>query len=199
LLRFGIALKSKKSIIFELFSHSLRRTLVTESDILLMDKPFSALDPLIRTQLQDELIQLQEKLNKTIIYVSHDLDEALKLGTNNSSGDSTGFHKLWVGYNFSEVRKILIGKSEVPFGWKTSIGFSLQMGELQDLSSTLADDKSTFGNHNAWNLWYKGNFGPGWIYAEYLTQYNYIDANGDVADSGNAKNDHYFAHKSDKK
>lgn len=60
----------------------LARALVTESDILLMDEPFSALDPLIRTQLQDELIQLQEKLNKTIIFVSHDLDEALKLGTN---------------------------------------------------------------------------------------------------------------------
>ncbi|OUS39835.1 choline ABC transporter ATP-binding protein, partial [Oleispira antarctica] len=60
----------------------LARALVTESDILLMDEPFSALDPLIRTQLQDELIQLQEKLHKTIIFVSHDLDEALKLGTN---------------------------------------------------------------------------------------------------------------------
>ena len=60
----------------------LARALVTESDILLMDEPFSALDPLIRTQLQNELIQLQEKLNKTIIFVSHDLDEALKLGTN---------------------------------------------------------------------------------------------------------------------
>lgn len=60
----------------------LARALITESDILLMDEPFSALDPLIRTQLQDELIQLQEKLNKTIIFVSHDLDEALKLGTN---------------------------------------------------------------------------------------------------------------------
>ena len=60
----------------------LARALVTESDILLMDEPFSALDPLIRTQLQDELIQLQEQLQKTIIFVSHDLDEALKLGTN---------------------------------------------------------------------------------------------------------------------
>jgi glycine betaine/proline transport system ATP-binding protein len=60
----------------------LARALVTESDILLMDEPFSALDPLIRTQLQDELIQLQETLHKTIIFVSHDLDEALKLGTN---------------------------------------------------------------------------------------------------------------------
>ncbi|MGB2079966.1 MAG: choline ABC transporter ATP-binding protein, partial [Vibrio sp.] len=48
--------------------------------ILLMDEPFSALDPLIRAQLQDELLMLQKKLNKTILFVSHDLDEALKIG-----------------------------------------------------------------------------------------------------------------------
>lgn len=60
----------------------LARALATESDILLMDEPFSALDPLIRQQLQDELLALQEKLQKTIIFVSHDLDEALKLGNN---------------------------------------------------------------------------------------------------------------------
>lgn len=58
----------------------LARALATESDILLMDEPFSALDPLIRQQLQEELLQLQEQLQKTIIFVSHDLDEALKLG-----------------------------------------------------------------------------------------------------------------------
>ena len=58
----------------------LARALATESDVLLMDEPFSALDPLIRQQLQEELLQLQEKLQKTIIFVSHDLDEALKLG-----------------------------------------------------------------------------------------------------------------------
>lgn len=60
----------------------LARALCTQSDILLMDEPFSALDPLIRHQLQDELLQLQERLNKTIIFVSHDLDEALKIGNN---------------------------------------------------------------------------------------------------------------------
>lgn len=58
----------------------LARAFAMDSDILLMDEPFSALDPLIRTQLQDELIQLQKKLNKTILFVSHDLDEALKIG-----------------------------------------------------------------------------------------------------------------------
>ncbi|MCY1543902.1 choline ABC transporter, ATP-binding protein [compost metagenome] len=52
-----------------------------DADILLMDEPFSALDPLIRQGLQDELLELQRQLNKTIVFVSHDLDEALKLGT----------------------------------------------------------------------------------------------------------------------
>ncbi|MBR9885775.1 MAG: choline ABC transporter ATP-binding protein [Oceanospirillales bacterium] len=59
----------------------LARAFAMDSDILLMDEPFSALDPLIRTQLQDELIELQERLNKTILFVSHDLDEALKIGS----------------------------------------------------------------------------------------------------------------------
>ncbi len=59
----------------------LARAFAMESDILLMDEPFSALDPLIRHQLQDELISLQQKLNKTILFVSHDLDEALKIGS----------------------------------------------------------------------------------------------------------------------
>ncbi|MCB5160445.1 choline ABC transporter ATP-binding protein [Marinomonas algarum] len=60
----------------------LARAFAMDTDILLMDEPFSALDPLIRSQLQDELIELQQRLNKTILFVSHDLDEALKIGTN---------------------------------------------------------------------------------------------------------------------
>nr|WP_314874649.1 choline ABC transporter ATP-binding protein [uncultured Pseudomonas sp.] len=59
----------------------LARALAMDADILLMDEPFSALDPLIRQGLQDELLALQSKLNKTIVFVSHDLDEALKLGS----------------------------------------------------------------------------------------------------------------------
>jgi glycine betaine/proline transport system ATP-binding protein len=58
----------------------LARAFATDADILLMDEPFSALDPLIRTYLQDFLLDLQRDLKKTIIFVSHDLDEALKLG-----------------------------------------------------------------------------------------------------------------------
>ena len=59
----------------------LARALAMDADILLMDEPFSALDPLIRQGLQDELLELQRKLSKTIVFVSHDLDEALKLGS----------------------------------------------------------------------------------------------------------------------
>jgi glycine betaine/proline transport system ATP-binding protein len=59
----------------------LARAFATSAPILLMDEPFSALDPLIRVRLQDELLELQRKLNRTIIFVSHDLDEALKIGS----------------------------------------------------------------------------------------------------------------------
>ena len=59
----------------------LARAFATDADILLMDEPFSALDPLIRARLQDELLDLQKKLKKTIIFVSHDLDEAMKIGS----------------------------------------------------------------------------------------------------------------------
>jgi glycine betaine/proline transport system ATP-binding protein len=58
----------------------LARAFATDAPILLMDEPFSALDPLIRTRLQDELLELQSRLRRTIIFVSHDLDEAFKLG-----------------------------------------------------------------------------------------------------------------------
>ncbi len=58
----------------------LARALTSDPDILLMDEAFSALDPLIRRDMQDELLDLQQRLGKTIIFVTHDLDEALKLG-----------------------------------------------------------------------------------------------------------------------
>ncbi len=58
----------------------LARAFATQAPILLMDEPFSALDPLIRSHLQDELLELQSNLKRTIIFVSHDLDEAFKLG-----------------------------------------------------------------------------------------------------------------------
>lgn len=57
----------------------LARALATDPDVLLMDEPFSALDPLIRREMQDELLELEGQLAKTIVFITHDLDEALKL------------------------------------------------------------------------------------------------------------------------
>ncbi|MEM7250199.1 MAG: choline ABC transporter ATP-binding protein [Pseudomonadota bacterium] len=59
----------------------LARAFATHAPILLMDEPYSALDPLIRTRLQDELLDLQRRLQRTIVFVSHDLDEAIKIGS----------------------------------------------------------------------------------------------------------------------
>jgi len=56
------------------------RALANDPDIILMDEPFSALDPITREQLQNELLKLQDELQKTIVFVTHDIDEALKLG-----------------------------------------------------------------------------------------------------------------------
>ncbi|WP_237671627.1 MULTISPECIES: glycine betaine/L-proline ABC transporter ATP-binding protein ProV [Arcobacteraceae] len=58
----------------------LARALANDPDIMLMDEAFSALDPLIRTEMQDELVELQEKEKRTIVFISHDLDEAIRIG-----------------------------------------------------------------------------------------------------------------------
>ena len=58
----------------------LARALATDTDIILMDEAFSALDPLIRAEMQDQLLALQRTLQKTIVFITHDLDEALRIG-----------------------------------------------------------------------------------------------------------------------
>jgi len=57
------------------------RALAAEQDVILMDEPFSALDPISREQLQNDLLHLNEELGKTILFVTHDMNEALKLGS----------------------------------------------------------------------------------------------------------------------
>ncbi|NVZ67426.1 ATP-binding cassette domain-containing protein, partial [Pseudomonas gingeri] len=59
----------------------LARALATDADVLIMDEAFSALDPLIRSEMQDELLRLQRTLKKTILFITHDFQEALKMGT----------------------------------------------------------------------------------------------------------------------
>ena len=59
----------------------LARALATQANVLLMDEPFSALDPLIKMTMQDELLRIQSELHRTILFITHDLDEALRLGS----------------------------------------------------------------------------------------------------------------------
>src|SRR5699024_10203625 len=58
----------------------LARALASGTDIMLMDEAFSALDPLIRRGMQDKLVELQDRLGKTILFITHDLNEAMRLG-----------------------------------------------------------------------------------------------------------------------
>ena len=58
----------------------MARALAADPPVLLMDEPFGAVDPVVRTQLQDELLRLQQELGKTIVFVTHDIDEAVRLG-----------------------------------------------------------------------------------------------------------------------
>ena len=58
----------------------MARALAADPPVLLMDEPFGAVDPVVRTQLQDELLRLQQELSKTIVFVTHDIDEAVRLG-----------------------------------------------------------------------------------------------------------------------
>ena len=73
----------------------LARALCTDADILLMDEAFSALDPLIRSEMQDQLIELQDRLHKTIIFITHDLDEALRIGDWSLIETKPGRYSAW--------------------------------------------------------------------------------------------------------
>src|SRR5450830_651143 len=70
--------RHKISMVFQSFG--LARAVAADTEIILMDEAFSALDPLIRAEMQDQLLELQKTLHKTIVFITHDLDEAVRLG-----------------------------------------------------------------------------------------------------------------------
>ena len=107
----------------------LARAFATDADILLMDEPFSALDPLIRTRLQDELLELQRSLRKTIIFVSHDLDEAMKLGNHIAIMESGRI------VQYGEPEDIVLNPSN-----SYVADFVAHMNPLNVLTRRLADD-----------------------------------------------------------
>lgn len=110
----------------------IARTLITNPDIILMDEPFSALDPITRSQLQDELLNIQTQFKKTIIFVTHDMDEAIKIAdkicimgkgriiqyddpetilknpANEFVSDFVGKNRIWSSPEYIKVKDIMI-------------------------------------------------------------------------------------------
>ncbi len=112
----------------------LARALATDADILLMDEPFSALDPLIRTDMQDILLGLQEELHKTIIFITHDLDEALRLG------DDIAILRDGVIVQKGSPQNIILHPANdyvAAFTKEINRGRVLQVGSIMDTQTTL--------------------------------------------------------------
>jgi osmoprotectant transport system ATP-binding protein len=86
------------------------RALAADPPVLLMDEPFSAVDPVVRESLQDELLRLQSELGKTIVFVTHDIDEAIKLG------DRVAVFRV-DGLTIGELRTVRVGERTPSGGW----------------------------------------------------------------------------------
>ena len=140
------------------------RALANDPDIILMDEPFSALDPITREQLQNELLKLQDELNKTIVFVTHDIDEALKLGDriavmsdgkilqydtpeeilknpiNSFVETFVGADRLWKTPDMLKAEDI-ISKKLVKIGANRSVAHAIELMKEHDTSVLVVVDK----------------------------------------------------------
>ena len=141
------------------------RAIATDADIILMDEPFSALDPITRTQLQEWLYELQQELKKTIIFVTHDMDEALKLAdkicimqggkiqqydtaenllkhpVNNFVKDFIGSDRLWSAPEYIKAKDIMIKEPIKAIETRTVIQ-AMEIMRTNKVDSILVTDKN---------------------------------------------------------
>jgi len=142
------------------------RALANDPDIVLMDEPFSALDPITREQLQNELLSLQEELHKTIVFVTHDIDEAIKLGDRiavmsegriiqfdtpeeilknpvNSFVESfVGKDRLWKKPEFLKAEDVMNSKV-VTIGQNRSVAHAIELMKMHNTDVLVVVDKPT--------------------------------------------------------
>jgi osmoprotectant transport system ATP-binding protein len=142
------------------------RALANNPDIILMDEPFSALDPITREQLQNELLSLQEELHKTIVFVTHDIDEAIKLGDRiavmsegriiqfdtpeeilknpvNSFVESfVGKDRLWKKPEFLKAEDVMNTKV-VTIGQNRSVAHAIELMKMHNTDVLVVVDKPT--------------------------------------------------------
>lgn len=141
------------------------RAIATDADIILMDEPFSALDPITRTQLQEWLYELQQELKKTIIFVTHDMDEALKLAdkicimqggkiqqydtaenllkhpANSFVKDFIGSDRLWSAPEYIKAKDIMIKEPVKAIETRTVIQ-AMEIMRTNKVDSILVTDKN---------------------------------------------------------
>ena len=144
------------------------RAFATDPDIILMDEPFSALDPITRSQLQDELLFLQSKLKKTIVFVTHDMDEAVKIAdriciinggrivqydtpeeimkhpANEYVADFVGKNRIWSNPEYIRAEDIILPDPLAVHLTLSAIHAIEQMREKHVTSSMVLDDDSRF-------------------------------------------------------
>ncbi|MGH4140361.1 ABC transporter ATP-binding protein [Clostridium sp.] len=143
------------------------RALVMDPDVILMDEPFSALDPITKTQLQDEIFNIQQNFKKTIIFVTHDMDEALKLGDkicimeagevvqfdtpeeilknpiNDFVRDFVGKNRIWNQPELIKAKDIMIEMPIKSVGERTILQ-AIEIMKSSHVDSLLVVDKSNF-------------------------------------------------------
>ena len=146
----------------------IARAFITNPNIILMDEPFSALDPMSRVALQDELLKLQEKLHKTIVFVTHDMDEAIKLAdkiaifdngelvqydvpenilkhpANDFVKNFVGKKRIWTSPKYIKVEDIMIDKPVTCFPNYTVFYCLNKMKMMKVDSLMVIDDKKNF-------------------------------------------------------
>ncbi len=144
------------------------RAFATDPDIILMDEPFSALDPITRSQLQDELIFLQSRLKKTIVFVTHDMDEAVKIAdriciinggrivqydtpeeimkhpANEYVADFVGRNRIWANPEYIRARDIMLTDPLVVPESLSAIHAMEQMREKHVTSAMVLDEEECF-------------------------------------------------------
>lgn len=124
------------------------RALAAEPDVILMDEPFSALDPISRDQLQAELVNLQEDLKKTIVFVTHDMDEAIKIADNiilMKDGEviQTGSPDSILRHPANDFVKEFIGKKRLKEHTANETGFSMDADEIPTVNEVMIDNPAT--------------------------------------------------------
>lgn len=122
------------------------RALAAEPDVILMDEPFSALDPISRDQLQAELVNVQEELKKTIVFVTHDMDEAIKIADNiilMKDGEviQVGSPDSILRHPANDFVKEFIGKKRLKEHNETS--FSMDLDDIPTVNEVMIDNPAT--------------------------------------------------------